>query len=185
MAPEQLGSLCGPAGPTGPARHDARTDVWGLGVTLYELLTLRRPFWGQTGYVVKEKVCGVPPTRPRQLVRDFPDELAAVCDRALRKDPNRRHQTAREFADELRQWQKDRARPGLARGTRQWLRHNVGRWVVGGVLLAGALPCLAALAAQAAVAGLGRLARETAWGASGRGAAIRTEFGTVAGRGMN
>jgi eukaryotic-like serine/threonine-protein kinase len=151
MAPEQF-----------RGKADRRTDVWGLGVTLYELLTLRRPFWGQTGFVVKEKVCGVPPIRPRQLVRDFPDELAAVCDRALRKDPNRRQQTAGEFAQELRQWRNDRFRPGLVRSTRQWLRNNVGRWVVGGVLLATALPCLAALAAQAAAAGLGRLVRETA-----------------------
>jgi serine/threonine protein kinase len=147
MAPEQF-----------DGEADPRTDVWGLGATLYELLTLRRPFWGPTRYVVKDKVCNLSPARPRQLVRDFPDHLAAVCARALQKEPRRRYQTAQELADELRRWQTDWSARAAISGPRQWVGHKVGRLVAGGRrLVAG----LAAGAAQVAAAGLGLLTRQT------------------------
>ena len=70
MAPEQY-----------DGRADARTDVWGLGVTLYELLTLRRAFDDH------DRIVSEDPPRPRNLVRNLPADLDAICWKALRKDP--------------------------------------------------------------------------------------------------
>jgi serine/threonine protein kinase len=85
-------------------RSDARSDVWGLGATLYELLTLRRAFDGPTLTEIRTQVeCGQPAS-PLELVTDLPPDLARVCLKALAKDPAARQQTARALADDLRQW---------------------------------------------------------------------------------
>jgi serine/threonine protein kinase/WD40 repeat protein len=124
MAPEQLGPLCGPAGPTGPARHDARTDVWGLGVTLYELLTLRLPFPGRNAEEVARKIVSEPSAR---LNGGIPRELKAICLKALEKEPAARYATATELAADLRRWL-DR-RPTLAGESA--IRRKAGRWPIG------------------------------------------------------
>jgi serine/threonine protein kinase len=103
MAPEQF-----------DGRVDARTDVWGLGVTLYELFTLRRPFGGQDQGELREQIRGAAPALPRQWVADLPPDLQAICLKALQKDPARRYQSAGELAEALTRWLGDRptrARP--------------------------------------------------------------------------
>jgi serine/threonine protein kinase/WD40 repeat protein len=77
---------------------DARTDVWGLGATLYELLTLQRAFRN------RDQILRGSPDRPRRHVAYLPRDLEAVCLKTLQKDPSHRYQTAQALADDLRRW---------------------------------------------------------------------------------
>ena len=65
---------------------DARSDVFALGVILYEVLTGRRPFEGETAQVLKA-IAAEPPSEPRRLARHVPRELSAICMKAVAKDP--------------------------------------------------------------------------------------------------
>ncbi|MEO6594091.1 MAG: protein kinase [Planctomycetota bacterium] len=80
---------------------DARTDVFALGATLYECLTLRHAFEGSTTQEVLQAVLTRDPIDPRRHQRGLPIGLAAICQKALEKDPKARYQTALEFADDL------------------------------------------------------------------------------------
>jgi serine/threonine protein kinase/WD40 repeat protein len=109
MAPEQL-----------QGKADARTDVWGLGVTLYELLTLRRAFEASTAAELCEKILSQAPTPPQALVQHLPPDLAAVCLKALQKEPGQRYWTAWDFAADLRHWLG--GEPTVARPLWPWQR---------------------------------------------------------------
>jgi hypothetical protein len=81
---------------------DARSDVFALGVILYEVLTGQRPFRGNTSAEVMSSVTTTSPVAPRQVAGHVPRELSAICMKALSKDPSGRYRTAREFATDLR-----------------------------------------------------------------------------------
>jgi eukaryotic-like serine/threonine-protein kinase len=101
-----------------------RTDIWGLGVTLYELLTLRPAFASRA-----EIESGNFPS-PGASVGNLPRDLEAICQKALRKDPQNRYATAREFADDLRRWLgHEPVRARRARAVRRlalWAKRNKG-----------------------------------------------------------
>ena len=92
MAPEQTGRNEGAI--------DARTDVYGLGATLYHLVTGRRPFMGLQDEVIRQ-VKSDPPIPPRSLRREVPRELEAISLKCLEKEPFRRYQTAEALAADL------------------------------------------------------------------------------------
>lgn len=94
MAPEQV------LGRT--ADCDARTDVWGLGATLYECVTLRPAFPGSNTQQVLQAVLTHEPTDPRRHHKGLPRDLAAIVHKALEKAPNARYQTAIALAEDLR-----------------------------------------------------------------------------------
>ena len=81
---------------------DARTDVHALGVTLYELLTLRRPFGDDNAAEVARRIVSHDPVRPSRLVPSLPRDLDAICMTALEKRPARRYPTAAALAADLR-----------------------------------------------------------------------------------
>jgi len=84
---------------------DRRTDVYAMGCVLYEMLTLNRPFDAGAVDIFKRVVWGdAPPVRERNPDRPVPEELAAVCERAMAEDRDDRHPTAGEFAAALRAW---------------------------------------------------------------------------------
>jgi serine/threonine-protein kinase len=107
---------------------DARSDVFSLGVILYEMLTRQRPFPGLS-WDILDKVRNVEPVSPRKLNVDLSRDLETVCLKALAKDPRQRYQTARELADDLRRCLAGRptqARPiTRAEYASRWLRQNV------------------------------------------------------------
>jgi tRNA A-37 threonylcarbamoyl transferase component Bud32 len=80
---------------------DARSDVFALGVILYEVLTGQRPFRGDTAQVM-QAVATASPAEPRRVARHVPRELAAICMKALAKDPAARYATARDLVRDLR-----------------------------------------------------------------------------------
>jgi len=80
---------------------DERSDVWGLGAVLFELLTGRPPFVGETPYEIIGRVISRPVPEVRALAPDAPRELAAVAMKALTRERAGRYASARELAAEV------------------------------------------------------------------------------------
>jgi hypothetical protein len=83
---------------------DPRTDVYQLGLVLYEMLTLRRAFPGNAIGDVLERIQHGRFPVPRKVHRLVPRELEAICLRAIELDPARRYQSARELREDLERW---------------------------------------------------------------------------------
>jgi eukaryotic-like serine/threonine-protein kinase len=116
MAPEQA-----------QGRHDLvneRTDVYGLGAILYEILTGRPPFIAPKTAEIVRKVCKEAPAPPRQVVADVSPALEAVCLKALQKAQDERYATAAELAQEV---QRNLADEPVTAFEEPWT-HRVLRW---------------------------------------------------------
>jgi formylglycine-generating enzyme required for sulfatase activity len=121
-------SYMSPEHARGGGEVDERSDVFSLGATLYEVLTLRRAFEGDTRREVLDRIERVDPPDPRRLRPRLAPELALVCLKALEKRPEDRYASMAELADDLRRFlahEPIRARPPtLARRAQKWcLRH--------------------------------------------------------------
>jgi serine/threonine protein kinase len=81
---------------------DGRSDLYSLGITLYEIVTRRRPIDGESEYSVLNAHLAHAPVPPVELMPDLPLPLNAVILRALAKNPDDRFQTAAEFREALR-----------------------------------------------------------------------------------
>ncbi len=96
MSPEQIA--------VGRMRVDHRTDIYSLGATIYELLTLRPPFPGHHRDEIIAQIMTKEVRPPRRVDKRIPVDLETVCQKAIEKDPDRRYQSAREMAEDLRRF---------------------------------------------------------------------------------
>jgi serine/threonine protein kinase/formylglycine-generating enzyme required for sulfatase activity len=130
MSPEQVEAR--------RAGVDHRTDVFSLGVVLYELLALRRPFEGDTIHQVAAQILSKDPPDPRTIRSKMPRDLAVIAGKALEKERDKRFQTMREFAADLRRFLADEpihARPPtrLDRALK-WVKRNPGKSSVAAIV---------------------------------------------------
>jgi tetratricopeptide (TPR) repeat protein len=139
MSPEQITA--------GRAPLDHRTDIYSLGATLYELLTLRPPYAGSRRDEVIGQIIHKEPPPPRRLDRRIPVDLETICLKAMDKDPDRRYQSAGAIAEDLLRYVNRYAisarRAGPLTRAKKWVRRNPA--------LAAALGCV--LVAVAAAGG--------------------------------
>ena len=92
---------------------DQRTDIYSLGATLYELLTLRPAFNGRDHQELLRQIALDEPTKPRRINPPVPRDLETIVLKAMAKDPSSRYATAQELAADLKRFLDDR--PILAR----------------------------------------------------------------------
>ena len=117
MAPERFRGAC-----------DARSDVYALGLTLYELLVLRPAFESPDRLKLIEQVRHQEPTRPRSIDRRIPRDLETIVLKAIDKDPRGRYPTAAALAEDLQRFVEDRPirarRIGTVERAWRWSRRN-------------------------------------------------------------
>jgi serine/threonine protein kinase len=120
---------------------DQRTDVYSLGVTLYELLTLQPAFNGSDREALLRQITFEEPRQPRRLNKGIPVELETIVLKAMEKSPEARYASAQELADDLRRLLENKPiqarRPTLVQRASKWCRRNP--------LLASALAVIAAI----------------------------------------
>ncbi|MCH7884078.1 MAG: protein kinase [Planctomycetes bacterium] len=120
MSPEQITA--------GRAPLDHRTDIYSLGATLYELLTLQPPFLGERRDQIIGQIMHKEPRSPRSVNKKIPVDLETICLKAMEKDPDRRYQTGEEMAEDLRRFVNRFAisakRAGLVGRATKWVRRH-------------------------------------------------------------
>ncbi len=117
---------------------DARSDLFSLGVVLYEMATARQPFQGRTSGAVSAEILTKTPEPPRSLNATLPESLERVTLKLLEKDPDRRYQTADEVADALRTLRGGSIPSGALLGAGK-LRRRLGGAALAGLTLAAAI----------------------------------------------
>ena len=107
---------------------DQRTDVYSLGVTLYEILTLRPAFSGNDRLELLQKIASDTPVRPRRIVPTIPIDLETIVLKAIEKDPGDRYPSARALAEDLRCFLENRPiaarRPSIIEMAAKWSRRH-------------------------------------------------------------
>ena len=111
MSPEQIAS--------GRMKLDHRTDVYSLGAVLYEMLTHRRPFPGESREEILGGILTKEPRPPRRFNPRIPVDLETICQKAMEKDPDKRYATAGELAEDLKQYLAPWSDQGAAGGNSQ------------------------------------------------------------------
>ncbi len=133
---------------------DQRTDIYSLGITLYEILTLRPVFNGRDHQELLRQIALDEPIKPRRLNSLIPRDLETIVLKAMAKDPSSRYATAQELAADLKRFLDDRPilshRPSPVERSLRWaLRHRELVATTAAVLLVALIVSTAAIWAQA------------------------------------
>jgi serine/threonine protein kinase/WD40 repeat protein len=119
MAPERL-----------EGKSDPRSDIYGLGITLYEMLTLQAAFADNNRARLMQRILREEPPRPRKLDPHIPRDLETIVLKAISKAPADRYASAESMAEDLRRFQADRPiqarRSSWAEQAWRWVRRNPG-----------------------------------------------------------
>lgn len=146
MAPEQV---------LGARYTTTSTDIWALGVILYQLLTQTQPFKGETSHETLKLVMETEPVRPRQADPRVPRDLETICLKCLQKDQPRRYATADALAADLRRFlagEPVEARPvSTPERLWRWCRRNPGLATTGAVAIFAAAAAIVILSVSVAV----------------------------------
>lgn len=107
---------------------DHRTDIYSLGITLYELATLRKAYDGATSRDIIRQVCFEEPQSLRRFCPQIPEDFEVIIFKAISKSPEDRYQTAEEFAADLERFRHDKPivarRPTIVHRLKRWIRHH-------------------------------------------------------------
>ncbi|MGD8452479.1 MAG: serine/threonine-protein kinase [Phycisphaerae bacterium] len=124
---------------------DHRTDIYALGVTLYEVLTRRKPYDGRTREEILSAICAGPPLLPRRIDAQIPAPLETICLKAMEREPEQRYADAAELAEDLRRyargWPIRARRPSRLRRAVLWANRHRALTTAAGVALAACLVC--------------------------------------------
>jgi WD40 repeat protein len=133
---------------------DARTDIYGLGAVLYELLTGSAPYAGATEADTLRRLISAEPVEPRQLRPDVPRDLEAITQKCLARQPSARYPTAHDLASDLRRFlagEPTVARPlSVAERTLKWCRRRPSSALLAAVLGLSAVALLTTVLAYTA-----------------------------------
>jgi serine/threonine-protein kinase len=160
MSGERVGSprYMSPEQARGERAVTTAADVYGLGATLYELLTGRPPFTSHSMGEVLREVRETDPPRPRAVRPKIHRDLETICLKCVEKDPGRRYASAQALAEDLERWLRHEpidARPaGAVLRLRRWTRRHPGVTSVIGIL------ALALVVVTALMYRNGRLAKD-------------------------
>ena len=121
---------------------DQRSDIYSLGITLYEAVTLRPAFGGDDRADLLARIVGEEPRPPRRIRASVPGDLETILLKAISKAPEQRYETAREFAEDLRRFLD--GKPTLARRP-TWF-DRAGKWTRRHASLVATAACVAMLA---------------------------------------
>jgi hypothetical protein len=138
MAPEQAQGRLDRVAP--------HTDVYALGAILFEMLTGRAPFRGESPAETMMRVIQDPPEAPSKLAPSIPRDLETICLKALEKEPSRRYPTARDFAEDVRRFLAGDpvvARPAsVFRKAQSWVRRRPWTIAAGAALVVIVMACV-------------------------------------------
>jgi tetratricopeptide (TPR) repeat protein len=167
MAPERFQGQC-----------DGRSDVYSLGLTLYELVSLRPAFDASERAELIERICNDEPARLKKLEPRVPQDLETIIHKAIAGEPARRYHSAKEMGEDLNRFLKDlpikARRASRAERVGRWCRRNPWATASIALLVAGTVVSLwqaaratkaersARLAAQATIKALIRAESEAA-----------------------
>lgn len=117
MSPERFKGTC-----------DERADIYGLGMTLYELVTGRIAYEANDRMHLMDQIVNQEPTKPRDIDRSIPLDLETIILKAMEKDPRKRYQKADEFTQDLVRFVDDQPiharRASIVERTARWVRRN-------------------------------------------------------------
>jgi WD40 repeat protein/serine/threonine protein kinase len=155
LPPEQAIDQWGTVGP--------QSDVYSIGAILYQLLTARRPFVGESREDTLQQVLKVEPVAPCLLNPATPQVLESICLRCLEKSPQRRYSSARELSDDLGRFL--RHEPIRAQVVTR--REKIRRWCRRRPSLVAVMVILVVMAASSTISAiaLARLGRSARWNA--------------------